>query len=52
MECQKGDWNNHWQWCQERLELRQRCKKEQKKKVEEEKKSKAFSTDSLAFALD
>lgn len=49
--CQRGDWEEHWLWCQEKQEQR-REKKEQKWKDEEGDKCHPFVSDSLAFALD
>ena len=51
MVCQREDWEKHWQWCQERQELRRR-KKEQRRRDGEEDKRQPFTTDSLAYALD
>ena len=52
MVCQREDWEKHWQWCQERQELRRRRKKEQRRRDGEEDKCQPFTTDSLAYALD
>ena len=49
--CQREDWEKHWQWCQERQELRRR-NKEQKRRDGEENKHQPFTTNSLAYALD
>ena len=45
--CQRGDWEEHWQRCQEIHELRKR-----KQKDKDNENDAAFSTGSLATALD
>ena len=48
--CQREDWEKHWQWCQERKELRRR--KKQKRRDGGKDKCQPFNTETLAFSLD